>query len=85
MSPGLSSYVGDPEAAGASLMELLEFGKGRVPRGEWGDTAVRLMATAGMRIVDARARESILESCRRVLMASGFRFQDDWATVISGE
>uniref|UniRef100_A0A804LWC0 Apyrase 6 n=1 Tax=Zea mays TaxID=4577 RepID=A0A804LWC0_MAIZE len=28
--------------------------------------------------------ESILQSCREVLRGSGFQFQDEWATVISG-
>ncbi|XP_020258436.1 probable apyrase 3 [Asparagus officinalis] len=29
-------------------------------------------------------KEMILESCRGGLRGSGFRFQDDWASVISG-
>lgn len=43
------------------------------------------MATAGLRMVESETRERILESCRRVLRASGFRFRDDWATVIPGK
>ncbi|KAK1290992.1 putative apyrase 6 [Acorus calamus] len=82
--PGLSSYADRPERAGESLVELLEFGKGRVPRERWADTEVRLMATAGLRLLDRRVQERVLTSCRRVLRASGFRFQDDWASVISG-
>lgn len=82
--PGLSSYSGDPASAGASLLELLDFGKGKVPKDQWGDTEVRLMATAGLRMLDYGVRERILNSCRRVLTTSGFRFQDDWSSVISG-
>lgn len=82
--PGLSSYAEDPEAAGGSLAELIEFAKGKVPRERWGETEVRLMATAGMRLVGDGERERILESCRKVLRSSGFRFEDGWASVITG-
>ncbi|XP_039124326.1 probable apyrase 6 isoform X2 [Dioscorea cayenensis subsp. rotundata] len=84
VNPGLSAYAQEPERAGESLAGLLEFGKGHVPRDLWGETEVRLMATAGLRMVESETRERILESCRRVLRASGFRFRDDWATVIPG-
>jgi apyrase len=42
------------------------------------------MATAGLRLLDSAVAESILQSCREVLRGSGFQFQDEWATVISG-
>uniref|UniRef100_A0A0D9X874 Apyrase n=1 Tax=Leersia perrieri TaxID=77586 RepID=A0A0D9X874_9ORYZ len=42
------------------------------------------MATAGLRLLDAAVAEAVLESCRVLLRGSGFQFQDDWATVISG-
>lgn len=84
VNPGLSSFKGDPEGAGRSLVELLEFGKGRVPMKLRGDTEVRLMATAGLRLLDVKVQERILESCRRVLRLSGFKFHDDWASVITG-
>ncbi|CAL9041149.1 probable apyrase 6 isoform X2 [Musa acuminata AAA Group] len=84
VSPGLSSYAADPENAGQSLVELLEFAKERVPGELWEDTEVRLMATAGLRLLDVAVVERILESCRKVLWSSGFQFQHDWAAVISG-
>ncbi|XP_008802602.2 probable apyrase 6 isoform X1 [Phoenix dactylifera] len=84
VSPGLSAYSGNPEGARRSLVELLEFGKGRVPRNQWGETEIRLMATAGLRLLDVGVAERILDSCRKVLRSSVLQFQDDWATVISG-
>ncbi|XP_020586663.1 probable apyrase 6 isoform X2 [Phalaenopsis equestris] len=84
VNPGLSSYSGDPASAGASLVPLLDFGKGKVPKDRWGDTEIRLMATAGLRMLDDGVRESILNSCRMVLTSSGFQFRDDWSSVISG-
>lgn len=84
VSPGLSAYVDDVDGAGRSVAELLDFAKRRVPRKFWGETEIRLMATAGMRMVDSGIQGEILESCRRVLEASGFVFQSDWASVITG-
>lgn len=83
-TPGLSSFAADPRGAGLSLAPLVEFARRRVPRESWGQTEVRLMATAGLRLLDSAVAESVLQSCREVLRRSGFQFQDEWATVISG-
>ncbi|KAF2291909.1 hypothetical protein GH714_036079 [Hevea brasiliensis] len=42
------------------------------------------MATAGMRLLDSEVQDRILESCRKVLRKSGFKFRNDWASVITG-
>ncbi|XP_027359774.1 probable apyrase 6 isoform X2 [Abrus precatorius] len=84
VNPGLSAFAEDPDSAGGSLRELLEFGKSRVPRESWRETEIRLMATAGLRILDAEVQAKILESCRKVLRSSGFLFRDHWASVITG-
>lgn len=83
-TPGLSSFAADPSGAGLSLAPLVEFARHRVPRGSWEETEVRLMATAGLRLLDSAVAESVLQSCREVLRGSGFRFQNEWATMISG-
>lgn len=84
VSPGLSAYADDPDAAGLSVVRLLEFVKSNVPKKLWGETEIRLMATAGLRLLDVGVQEPILESCRGVLKESGFRFHDEWASVITG-
>ncbi|XP_078444294.1 putative apyrase 6 isoform X2 [Wolffia australiana] len=83
-NPGLSAYAGNPDLAGESLAGLLDFGKTKVPRSQWGQTKVRVMATAGLRLLDIRVQERILESCRKALRVSGFLFRSEWASVISG-
>lgn len=84
VNPGLSSFADDAYGAGASLKELLDFGKGRVPREHWGQTEIRLMATAGLRLLEPKLQDRILESCRQVLRSSGFKFRDEWASTITG-
>ncbi|MED6174352.1 putative apyrase 6 [Stylosanthes scabra] len=84
VNPGLSSFAKDPEGAGRSIRELVEFGKGKVPREKWAHTEIRLMATAGMRLLGLEAQGRILEACRTVLRSSAFKFRDDWASVITG-
>lgn len=84
VNPGLSSFAEDPDGAGSSLSELVEFAKHRIPKERWRETEIRLMATAGMRMLDVEVQRTILESCRSVLRSSGFKFSDDWASVITG-
>ncbi|CAA2968213.1 probable apyrase 6 isoform X1 [Olea europaea subsp. europaea] len=84
VSPGLSAHIEEPERAGAAVAELVEFARRNVPKEYWGKTEIRLMATAGMRLLKERDQERILAVCRKVLRGSGFRFLDNWATVISG-
>ncbi|VVB03927.1 unnamed protein product [Arabis nemorensis] len=81
---GLSAYSDDPDGASLSLTELVEFAKGKIPKGMWKETEVRLMATAGMRLLELSVQEKILQVTRRVLKSSGFMFRDEWASVISG-
>ncbi|XBI09928.1 hypothetical protein VPH35_137366 [Triticum aestivum] len=83
-TPGLSSFAADPGSGGLSIAPLLEFARRHVPRDNWVHTEVRLMATAGVRLLDVTTAEAVMESCRKLLRESGFRFQDQWATMISG-
>lgn len=84
VNPGLSAYAEEPEMASESVGKLVEFGKQNVPQEYWSSTEIRLMATAGMRLLDSGVQEKILEVCRGVLRDSGLKFMDDWASVISG-
>ncbi|XP_050222738.1 probable apyrase 6 [Mercurialis annua] len=68
----------DPENAGGLISGLLEFAKGRVPKKEWADSKVQLLASGE----EVEKLEMVLESCRGVLRHSGFAFKDDWATII---
>nr|CAB3500669.1 unnamed protein product [Digitaria exilis] len=86
VSPGLSSFAADPARAGESLLPLIEFAREKIGSagGDVAKAEVRLMATAGLRLLEESAREAILASCRDVLRTAGFRFEDAWAKVIPG-
>lgn len=62
----------------------MEFTKIFIPVGMVKVTDIRLMATAGMRLLNETVQEQILEVSRKVLKSSGFMFIDEWASVISG-
>ncbi|KAA8544433.1 hypothetical protein F0562_022527 [Nyssa sinensis] len=83
--PGLTRFADDPDSAGRSILGLIEFAKKRVPKSEWKNTKVQLMGTRGLEKLGLDSRESILESCRRVLRSSGFLFKDEWAAIIEGQ
>ncbi|CAN6319816.1 unnamed protein product [Urochloa humidicola] len=86
VTPGLSSFAADPARAGESLRPLIEFAREKIGTagGAAAEAEVRLMATAGLRLLEEHAQEAILGSCKDVLRASGFRFEDAWAKVIPG-
>ncbi|KAL6009719.1 hypothetical protein ACLOJK_000148 [Asimina triloba] len=73
---GLAEFAVDAENAGNSLLGLLGYAKERVPKAEWKDTRVRLVATGQL---GTDAREAVLKSCRNVLRSSGFMFKDELA------
>lgn len=82
--PGLSSFAKEPRSAGQSLEELLIFASSKVPERERSGARIYLMATAGLRRLDIEIQDRILDSCRVTLRASGFKFHDEWASVITG-
>ncbi|XP_028068380.1 probable apyrase 6, partial [Camellia sinensis] len=84
VKPGLSWFAGDPEGAGRSVVELIEFAKKRVPKSEWRNTKVQLMGSSDLERVELVAREAIFESCRRVLRSSGFLFKNEWVAIMEG-
>ncbi|KAL7202914.1 hypothetical protein ACSBR1_034383 [Camellia fascicularis] len=84
VKPGLSWFAGDPEGAGRSVVELIEFAKKRVPKSEWRNTKVQLMGSSELERVELVAREAIFESCRRVLRSSGFLFKNEWVAIMEG-
>lgn len=84
VSPGLSAYASDPAAAAASVRELLQFATGRVPAAKQAQTRVRLMATAGLRLLPEADRRRLMDAVAAELAASPFRFAPGGAAVISG-
>ncbi|XP_048136032.1 probable apyrase 6 isoform X2 [Rhodamnia argentea] len=83
--PGLAGFADDPEGAGRSISELIEFAKRRVRKKDRARTKAVLAVSGGLEGLSLGVRGRIVESCRRVLRKSGFMFRDEWAQVITGE
>jgi len=87
IKPGLSSFAENPNDAGQSLQQLVEFVKEQVPEAFQSTTPIWLKATAGLRLVPAAVREGILASVRQFLGSkanSPFIFRPSYAAVIPG-
>ena len=87
VKPGLSSFALNPEQAGPSLTQLVDFIKTQVPESMWVDTPVWLKATAGLRLLDKSSSDKILSSVRDFLSNpthSPFYFKPTYAQIISG-
>ena len=85
VKPGLSSYADAPEKAGESVVGLLEFISGEIPKEQRAESPIYLKATAGLRLVEPAKRTAILASVAAVFESSEFAFDaTDGAKVIAG-
>ncbi|KAI7747060.1 hypothetical protein M8C21_002496, partial [Ambrosia artemisiifolia] len=71
VSPGFPASAEDPDGAGGSVLEMLEFGTKMVPKEDWGKTELRLMATAGRQelhhfFVKRLASKNVIERIQRL-------------------
>lgn len=83
VEPGLSSYVESPELAGPSLQSMLVAAERYVPEEARADTLAFLMATAGVRLMNATAAQYLLLEVERYLLEnSPFHFER--CNVLSG-
>ena len=86
VTPGISSFETSPEAAGGSIVPLVELAERVVPASEHARTLVLLRATAGMRLISRRRAQRIYTSLYNAVIARG-TFQprrEDFGT-LSGE
>lgn len=65
VSPGLSSFEKNPEAASDHIKELLLFAAQYIPKEKHAETSLYVMATAGMRMLSESAQQAILSDLRR--------------------
>ncbi|KAK4399570.1 Apyrase [Sesamum angolense] len=85
ITPGLSSYEHDPDAAALSLKPLLQSAEAVIPADLRAQTPVRLGATAGLRLLPGNASEAILDAVRKLLKTeSSLYYRPDWVSVLQG-
>lgn len=84
VKPGLSSYKGDPKAASDSIVPLMEVARRDVPVSAVPCTPVALKATAGLRLIGAKAATAILERVDAMIRTYGFDAPRDVAVVMDG-
>lgn len=67
------------------LSPLIDRAKELIDPSRYAKTPLFLRATAGMRVIPSDLQQKILIQVRNVFSQSGFRFQNSWASVISGQ
>jgi apyrase len=73
IEPGLSSFAGNPQDAGASLEPLVDFAMRKVPARSWRETPIILAATGGVRMLTPDVADLVMRSCLHALRATPFK------------
>ncbi|KAG2442008.1 hypothetical protein HYH02_009800 [Chlamydomonas schloesseri] len=74
INPGLSSLAPAGEGAADYLAPLLDFARQQVPSELHAATPIRLLATAGLRLLPEEQQQQVLAAAAEVLAGSGFLF-----------
>ena len=87
INPGISAVKVASEA-GATLAPLINYAKYVVPKDKHAYTPIYFMCTAGMRVLaetNPKHADAIMDSVRRYLSTSGFKFDNKWALILPGQ
>lgn len=86
VSPGLSSFENNPDAASDHIKELLLYAQQYIPEKMHGETSLYVMATAGMRMLSQSAQQAILQDLQRdITKEFNFIATDNHFEIISGK
>jgi len=86
VSPGLSSLAKNPENALTYIKPLLDFALKHIPENKHKETPLYILATAGMRLLDKEAQDSILSKLRTAIQeTTAFYFPAGHLEIISGK
>lgn len=84
VTPGLSSYSGNPPEAGESIRSLIQIAQQTIPPFLWEKTPITLKATAGLRLLPGDMADDILNAVEREILSSGFFAVPDAVGIMSG-
>lgn len=83
--PGLSAYVDDPQEGARRINMLLEEARKFIPKHLWPNTPLVLKATAGLRLLDPKKADDLLNAVRDMFNKSGFLVKEDSVEILGGE
>ena len=85
-TPGLSSTSSNPSLASDVIEPLLDFASTHVPKAKHKTTPLYILATAGMRMLNKKDQDEILQDLRRDIPKKySFQFDDSHFQVITGK
>lgn len=86
ITPGLSSCAANPASASDYMDPLLAYAASHVPENKHSETSLYILATAGMRMLDAMSQKAILDDLRSDIPKKyKFLLKEDNVQVISGK
>lgn len=84
VTPGLSSYMSNPEKAAESILPLIKKAKATVPKSQWKHTPISLKATAGLRLLSEKQAEKIIFEVDKLLDSTGFLTNEESVSIMTG-
>lgn len=86
ITPGLSSCALNTSSASFYITPLLEFAAEHIPKEKHKETPLYILATAGMRLLDTKTQNSILDNLRQEIPKKfSFLFTENSVAVITGK
>ena len=86
ITPGLSSYKGNPQAAAKSLLVIMQQALSAVPEKERACTPIAVKATAGLRLLGKKESQDILDEVQRYLTEEWpFHVIEDGVVIMDGK
>jgi apyrase len=85
VKPGLSKFGTNIAGIQSYLMPLISYALEVIPAEAVSTTPIYLKATAGMRALPESQRNNVILRVRKIFKTTPFLFQDDWASIITGQ
>ncbi|WOH10566.1 hypothetical protein DCAR_0730035 [Daucus carota subsp. sativus] len=83
--PGLDKFLGNFSGVRESVEPLIHLAELWVPLERHGETPIFVLATAGLRRLQADDAKKILKDVEDVVTGHGFMFKESWIRVLSGK
>jgi Golgi apyrase len=88
ITPGVSTFDNKPDDVWDHYEPLIEYAENIIPKDQWNETPIFVLATAGMRLLPEKKRNKLLDKiCHKIQKKSDFKLENcsEQVQIIDGE